>query len=220
MRRRLITATAAALVLVAGLSWLVAFSPVLGVRTVDVRGTSLLSADAVRSAARISRGTPLVRLDKARIRARVQALPEVAAATVHTSFPSTVTITVHERIAVGVVRSGSGFRLVDRTGDQFRSVPSAPTGLPLFAVPAGAAGRTAGQAVATVAAALPQPIRAKVVSISAMDPESISLLLRDQVVVRWGNSTRSAEKARVLGALLGKASTQIDLTDPNLPFTR
>ena len=218
--RRLILAALALIVVGAVLTWLVAFSSVLGVRTVTVHGTRTLSPSQVRQAAAIANGTPLVRLDKAAVLHRVEALPDVASATVTTSFPSTVVITVTERVAVGYVRSGGEVRLVDRTGDQYRSAPSAPKQLPRFVVSAGPNARATAAAVATVAAALPAEVRRDVDSIQALDPEAITLLMADGRVVRWGSADRSTDKARVLPALLRRDGTQFDVTDPDLPFSR
>ena len=57
------------------LAWLMAFSSVLGVRTVNVVGARMLTAEQVRAAAGIRAGTPLARLDLAAVSAR---LSEVA----------------------------------------------------------------------------------------------------------------------------------------------
>jgi cell division protein FtsQ len=218
--RKLILGAAVAVVLVAILTWLIAFSSVFGVKTVTVHGTHTLTAAQVRTAAEISDGTPLVRLDKAGVVHRVEALPDVAAASVDTSFPSTVVITITERVAIGYVKNGSTFALVDRTGYQFRTASAAPKNLPLFVVPSGVDSRTTGGAVATVAAALPAALRAKVNSIQALDPNSITLLLTDQRVVRWGTADRSADKAKILPTLLKLPGTQFDVTDPDQPFAR
>jgi cell division protein FtsQ len=201
-------------------TWLVAFSSVFGVRTVTVRGIHTLRADQVRSAAKIDNGAPLVRLDTDGIRTRVEALPDVASAKVTTSFPSTVIITVSERVAVGVVQTGSGYLLVDRTGNQFRTARDRPAHLPLFVIPKGTDARETGGAVATVAAALPARIRARIASIQALDPQAITLLLTNGRVVRWGSADRSAQKARILPALLHERGDQFDVTDPDQPFTR
>ena len=218
--RGLILGALALVVVGAVLTWLVAFSSVLGVRTVTVRGTHTLTEAQVRQAAAIGNGTPLVRLDKTGVRHRVEALPDIASAAVTTSFPSTVVITVTERVAVGYVRSGSDVRLVDRTGDQYRSVPSAPKQLPRFVVPAGPDARATGAAVATVAAALPEQVRRDVESIQALDPQAITLLMADGRVVRWGSADRSTDKARILPALLRRDGSEFDVSDPDLPFSR
>lgn len=218
--RTLILAAGATVLVGVVLTWLVAFSSVFGVRTVRVDGLHTISAAEVRAAARIAPGTPLVRLDRAAILHRVEALPEVASVTLRTSFPSTVVLTVTERVAIGYVKDGSGYRLVDKTGDQFRLLTAPPARLPLFVVPSGAAAQATGGAIATVAAALPATVRAEVASIQALDPQSITLLLTDQRVVVWGSADRSADKARILPALLAQPGGQFDLTNPDMPFSR
>lgn len=223
-RRRLIIGTVIVAVLAGFATWLLAFSSVFGVHTVVVSGEHRLSEQQVLAAARVTSGAPLLRLDTAAIRTRVEALPEVASATVTTSFPSTVRITITERVPVGVVKHGSSYAIVDRTGDQFRSVPKRPAHLPLLVVPQGTDARTTGGAVATVAAALPERVLARTESIQALDPRAITLVLHDGTVVRWGGPEQSGVKADVLLALLSKQRTrevtQIDVSDPGQPYTR
>lgn len=201
-------------------TWLVAFSSVFGVRSVIVRGTQLLSAHQVEDAARISHGTPLLRLNEAAVTRRIEQLPEVGSAEVTTSFPSTVTITITERVPVGYLKQGNGFVLVDHTGEQYRTTGTRPAKLPLFVVPSGADARSSGGALAIVAAALPARIRAKTASIQALNPQAITLVLKDGRVVQWGSADRSTEKARVLVALLPHAAAQLDVSNPDQPFTR
>ncbi len=220
-RRRTALIVVAATVLVAVLAtWLVAFSSVLGVRSVDVRGTQVLTATQVRVAADVGHGTPLVRIDTLAVAQRVEKLADVASAKVSTSFPSTVVITVIERRPVGYLRASGRDVLVDRTGAQYRAVRTPPAGLPKFVVAAGAAGRPAARAVAAVAAALPATVRKDVRSIEALDPSAITLVLTHGRVVQWGTAERTVDKARLLPALLKNGSRQIDLTDPDQPFTR
>ena len=97
--RRTLVGVAVVAVLALLVTWLVAFSPLLGASTVQVQGATTLSDDQVRSAAAIADGTPLVRLDTAAVARRVEALPQVASARVTVAYPSTVTVTVLERRA-------------------------------------------------------------------------------------------------------------------------
>jgi cell division protein FtsQ len=220
-RRRtvVIVVLVTALVAVAGI-WIVGFSSVFGVRSVQVQGTHVLTAAQVRAAADISNGAPLIRLDTAAATLRVEKLAVVDSAQVRTSFPSTVVITVVERLPVGYIHRGNRDVLVDRTGDQYRTVPTAPAHLPRFVVPSGTDARTTGGAVATVAAALPADLRAKLTSIEALDRSAITLVLTQGRVVNWGSAARSADKARVLPVLLRRHAQHVDVTDPDLPFTR
>jgi cell division protein FtsQ len=219
-RRTVVLAVAGVVVLALVATWLVAFSSVFGVRTVQVRGTRVLTAESVRAAAAITHGTPLVRLDTSAVTRRIEKLPDVESAQVSTSFPSTVVITIEERVPVGYVRHGGNSVLIDKTGDQYRAVKSAPRGLPHFVIGNGALARSTGAAVASVAAALRPAIARQVRSIEALDPSSITLVLTRGRVVQWGSATRTADKARLLPLLLKRHAAQVNLTNPDQPFTR
>ena len=221
----MLLAAGAAVILVA-LGWIVAFSPVLGVRSVEVRGTTALTDRQVIAAADVPDGTPLVRVDTDGIAARVEALPAVASASVSTSFPSTVEITVVERVAVGSVGRDGKFALVDATGVQYREVADRPKNLPLFELPNGADGAGAADAVASgraaahVAAALPPDVLAKVASVVAADADTITIDLADGRTVSWGSAANSAAKARLVPVLLKQAGDDFDVSDPSHPFSR
>ena len=221
-RLPLVGAGAGVFVLIA--VWVVAFSPLLGVRTVAVSGTRSLTVAQIRSAAAVSHGSPLIRLDTAAIRARVEALPEVASASVTVTYPSTVRIRVVERVPVGYLANvgtgGSSFVLVDGSGAQYTEVTAAPAGLPRFALPSGSGAQATGHAVAVVAAALSKPTLAALAQISADTPDSISLILRDGRTVSWGSAERSQQKAALLPALLTQAGSHFDVSNPGLVVVR
>ena len=221
-RLRLLIAGGLAVVLLAVVVWVVAFSPVFGVRSVTVRGLHDLTAVQVEAAARVPDGTALLRLDTAAITRRVEALPDVASAQVSTSFPSTVTVTITERTPVGYLRSGGRVLLVDRTGFAYHAVAKAPSTLPKLVVPTGAASRSARAAVARVGAALPTSLRPDVQSIDALDPSAITLVLTKGRMAQWGSDSQDVEKGRILPVLLAHAryDTQFNVVDPQRPFSR
>jgi cell division protein FtsQ len=220
-RHRALIVVSLVTVLVAAIAtWVVAVSPVLGANTIAVRGNDHLTAARVIAAADIDRGTPLVRLDTGAVTRRVEAMRDVADATVRSDYPSSVIITITERTAVGFVVAGKRYVLVDKTGDQFRSLPTRPSGLPQFAIAGGTEARATGRAVAVVAAALTPKLLAKVASIQAFDPTAITLLLHDRRVVRWGSAERSTGKARILPVLLKQPGTTFDLTNPDQVVAR
>lgn len=208
---------AAALVL-ALLVWLVAFSSVLGVRTVNVVGARTLTAEQVRAAAGIRSGAPLARLDLGAIRARLSAVAPVRAVTVSRSYPASVTIRITERVAIGYRQvDGGRVVLVDRESVAFSTVAAAPAGLPRLLVPAEGPQSTAAS---VVAGALPATILRSLSSISAPSTESVTLTLRDGRIVLWGGIDRSADKARLLTALLGRPGHYFDLSDPSVVTSR
>ncbi len=200
--------------------WVVAFSPVLGAKRVLVRGVHILTAEQVLAAGEVHHGMPLLRFHTGEVARRVEALPEVASAQVGVSYPSTVVITVTERVAVGYLSVGRSAILVDKAGVQFRTVARVPRALPRFDIPSSAQAVAAGRAVATVAGSLTPALLAKLASIKASDAQSVTLALTDGRTVRWGSADRSADKAHVLAALLSRPGTTFDVSDPDVVVAR
>lgn len=219
-RKRLLIASAVAAVLAIVITWVVAFSSVLGVRSVEVRGMQVLTPDDVRAAADVEHGEPLVRVDTAAIRKRVLSLPEVASVGVQVSYPSTVVITVVERRAVGYTVTDGVTHLVDRTGSAYRTVDVKPLTLPKLVIGAGDAARSTSAAVAKVAAGLPQNVLQKVTSIQGLDPDAITMVLRSGKVIRWGSASHTGDKARILPVLILQPGRTFDLTDWTQPVVR
>jgi cell division protein FtsQ len=212
----------AALLVLALLAWLVAFSPVLGVRSVTVVGARTVTAAQVRAAAGIRPGTPLARLDLDAVSHRLHAVAPIRTVTVSRSYPATVTIRITERVAIGYrpvdpAAGGGPVLLVDRDNVAFRTVSSVPKHLPrLLVSPSGAP----AAAAALVAGALPAAIVAKLSTVSAPTEESVTLALRDGRSVLWGGTDRSADKARLLAVLLKQPGRYFDLSDPSAVTSR
>lgn len=119
---RLALAAVAAL----GVLWLVArvaAGPLLAVRSVQVTGDSPLPEAEVVAASGIDLGDPLISLDVAAVRARLEALPLVRSAGVEVRFPGTVRLAIERRAAVALVvaeRDGRSLpALVDADGTIF-----------------------------------------------------------------------------------------------------
>jgi cell division protein FtsQ len=205
---------------IATVVWVVAFSPVLGVRTVQVHGARSVSVADVESAAKITHGRPLVRVDTAAVERRVERLARVASASVRVAYPSTVVITVTERLAVGYLSDGATITLVDRTGRQFQTARKAPNLPHLIASGAAAYDPATVRALATVAGALNPTLRKVVTAVTGDDPDHIRLLLRDGRLVIWGSADDSARKVIVLTALLRRSGQTFDVSDPALVVVR
>jgi cell division protein FtsQ len=205
---------------IATLLWVVAFSPALGVRTVQVRGARSVSAADIESTADIAHGRPLVRVNTTAIERRVERLARVASASVRVSYPSTVVITVTERLAVGYLSDGATIRLVDRTGRQFQTAREAPKLPYLVASGAAAYDPATVRALATVAGALNATLRKEVKAVTGDDPDHIRLLLRDGRLALWGSADDSARKVVVLTALLRRSGQTFDVSDPALVVVR
>jgi len=217
---------AGATALVALLVWVFGFSSVLGVRHVRIDGTAKVDAAEVLGAAEIAQGEPMLRVDTSAVQARVEAIPAVASARVELALPTTVRITVTERVPVGYVVQAGGVRLIDKTGRQYASLAAPPAKLPRFDIPAeNGLGNdkgldAVGRAVTTVAATLPPDVLSRLSSISAQSESAIELKVIDGRIVRWGSAEHSTEKAAVLVPLLAAHNTLIDVSDPTLVYSR
>lgn len=221
LRWRAILAGVLLVALVAAAGWLVFLSSVLAVKGVDVRGASLLSVDEVRTAAAVSTGRPLARVDLAQIEGRLRALAPVQAVDVTREWPDRILISITERTAVAAVPVGSGFRGIDRDGVLFRDFATRPRALPLVTTPEDI-GRDAMKEGARVVAALPVDLQQQIDHVEVESVDRISLVLRGGRTVVWGSADESVDKARVLAALVAarpKAS-QYDVSAPGQPTTR
>jgi len=211
---------AAVAVLAGGLTWLLLFSPVLGVRTVEVSGSQGDTAAAVRQIAAIEQGLPLLRLDADAITERLRALPQVESVTVERSWPSTVRITVVEREAVALVASDGAQWLIDANGVRFAQVTERPAGIPLLEVERAAADDRATLAAVEVIGALPTDVRSRLARVTAETPESVVLHLSGGRIVIWGSAEDSDRKALVLAAVFGQPGKTIDVSSPSAVVIR
>ncbi|MGZ3143147.1 cell division protein FtsQ/DivIB [Lentzea chajnantorensis] len=214
LRRRLV-ALATVLGLI-GLTYGVFFTPLLGVRNVDVHGAVVLTDDEVRAAAAIESGAPLVRLDLQAIRERVAAVPRIAAIEVERQLPGTVRLLVTERVPVGSVKLSDGYHLVDSTGKDYATMPAPAPGVPDLVLATPSAVDPATRAAVGVVNELPAALRAEVLQVSATTGADVKLVLSGDRVVKWGGSEDTPRKAAVLLVLLTREGTAFDVTSPDL----
>ena len=213
---------AGVLLVVGGLAWMVYGTAVLGVRQVQVAGTSVLTPLQVEEAAAITMRTPLARVDTDAVRDRVQALPAVDLARVSRSWPATITVEVVERTAVAAIAAPGGkqFTLIDGEGVAYRTVTRKPAGLPLAELAAPGPADVNTRAALTVLASLTGELREQLVSISVAAPARIRLQLRSDRTVIWGDDSASATKAQVTTALLRRKGDTIDVSAPSVVTIR
>ncbi|GAA4218816.1 cell division protein FtsQ/DivIB [Actinocatenispora rupis] len=189
------------------------------VRDVRVDGSRALAAD-VRTAAAVPPGTPLADVDLAATARRVRTLPPVRTAVVSREWPHTVVVTVTERTPAAAVPQGHTVRLVDATGVVFRTVASAPRGLPTIQVAHPGPADDSTRAALTVLAALTPKLRADLRRIEVPRPTRVTLRLSDGRSVVWGDASRSDRKAAAATALLSQDGSTIDVSAPDLVTVR
>jgi cell division protein FtsQ len=202
---------------VVAIAYLVMFTAMLGVRSVEVIGTKQISKDAVIKAAAIDEGTPMVRLDAEEVAARVATLPKVFEVVVERSWPSTVEIIITERAPVAVLMVGNEVHLVDATGLDYAVSKTRPPALPTLAMTGVRPGNPATRAAVTVLGAIPKQLKAQVTQITARTPGDVRMTLANGRTIKWGNARNNQRKAAVLAPLLTRPGTIYDVATPDFP---
>lgn len=214
--------------IVAVVVWALLGSRLLVVRSISVAGTHLVTREQVLAAADVPLGTPLMRVNTAQVVKRVEAIRQVASASVTKDWPDHLSITVRERVPVVAVRmAGGGYDLVDPAGVIVRWSAAQPPALPLFLTSLSGTALRGDPALAqtsAVLAELPSWLSKSVAEVAATGTasadEQVSLYLRDHTTVVWGGPDRPAEKSRELTILMHDPAHYFDVSAPGTVVTR
>ncbi|PZF56442.1 cell division protein [Curtobacterium sp. MCSS17_008] len=201
--RRAAWITAATVVVVFGASILVAvYSPLMALRTIEVRGTERVDATALRQALSDQVGTPLARLDLDEVKRDIAGFPLIESYVTEELPPHTLVVTVTERTPVVAVRSGSSYDLVDPAGIVVQSSPKRPEGVPVADVARAKLGSSVFRTMTEVVLSLPSTVRRQVTDVRASTADDVTLTLDDGSTVVWGSPDASDAKAALLAALV------------------
>ncbi|MDM7891510.1 FtsQ-type POTRA domain-containing protein [Curtobacterium caseinilyticum] len=201
--RRAAWITAGAVVVVFGASILVAvYSPLMALRTIEVRGADRVDETALRQALSDQVGTPLARLDFDEVKRDIAGFPLIESYVTEEVPPHTLVVTVTERTPVVAVQSGSSFDLVDPAGIVVQSSPKRPDGVPVADVSRAKLGSPVFRTMTEVVLSLPSTVREQVTDVRASTADDVTLTLDDGSNVVWGSPDASAAKAALLAALV------------------
>ncbi len=205
-----------AVVLVVVLGAVAWFSPLLSVRSVQVEGAQVLTAEEVTAALDVADGTPLLQVDLTEAAGRVAMLPRAARVTVDRHFPSDLRVLVEERVPVVYVDKADGPHLLDATGVDFAAaVP--PPGVPRLVTERPGRSDPVTTAALTVITSLPAPVRAQVTLVNPGSAADVRFTLGADRVVVWGTPDNLGRKAQVLAAVLTQPGKVYDVSSPDLP---
>jgi cell division septal protein FtsQ len=121
--RRGLALVAACLVAVPVGYWGARVGPFFEVRAIEVEGAPPALSRQVRAALRPIIGQSLLALDGGDVIGRVEALPQVAAASYDRSFPQTLVVRVRREVGRAVLRQGHGSWIVSARGRVIRPIP-------------------------------------------------------------------------------------------------
>jgi cell division protein FtsQ len=196
----------------------------LDMRSLRVEGNVHLSANQVARLSGLTSTTNVLWMSPGPIEQLLESDPWVQKATLVRHLPSTITITITERVPAAVT-AGTSAMLVAGDGTVLgRAAPA--TELPLIVPPPGTI--TVGErlpmsASLSIVAVLPESIRARVTTVTSGADGSLALLMRDGMTVYYGDASRVSEKADALRAVLAWAARQgvhpayVDVRAPTAP---
>ena len=206
-------------VLAVGIGLLLYFTPIMSARTTAITGLVIVTQEEVEQAAAVVPETPLLQVDTDAVAERVATIRRVASARVQREYPSTLRITVVERVPVVVKDYPDGPHLFDRDGVDFASAPP-PPGLAYLDADTPGPSDPPTLAALQVLTALRPEVAGQVSRVAAPSVASITLTLFDGRQVIWGTTDRTDEKALKLGALLTQPGRTYDVSSPDLPTVK
>ena len=218
---RLVLCAAAAVAVLGLLLWVVAFSPLLAVRTVEVVGVPASEVAPIRALAQVPLGQPLARVDQDLVAARVAERATVADVSIERSWPGTLVIHASPRVPFLVVKNPQGqLKVVDAAGVAYAQVTAAPKGVPTVnAASEAALSRDALAAAVSVLKVLPASMQHRVSNVTVSSANLVTLKL-GKVSVIWGGVNEPERKLAAMTALLKSAPKVIDVSAPDTPVTR
>ncbi len=202
---------------VLGVGYVLLFTSLFGVRSVEVTGLNRVSRGVVLELAGVPDRRPMLRVDTDGVEQRVVTLPAVRAVQVSRSWPSKITIEVTERTPVAYVRAHDGIWLVDSYGVPFHQQRKQPKRLPELELSKVSSADPTTRAVMAVLTGVPEKLRKRVTAVGARTPGSVEFTLSNGKTVRWGDAAQLERKSKVLAALLSRPGDIYDVSSPELP---
>lgn len=202
---------------VLALAYVLLFTSLLGVRSIEVTGLKRTGEREVLRLADIPHRRAMLRVDTDDAEARIVKLPAVRSVEVSRSWPSTIVIEVTERQPIAYFRAYDGIRLVDGYGVPFHKQSREPLKLPELELGKVSSADPATRAVTAVLTGIPQKLLERVSAAGARTPGSVELTLKNGKIVRWGDAQQLDRKSKVLTALLTRPGKTYDVSSPELP---
>lgn len=201
-RRNRILGVLGVLLAVVGALWLISRTALFDVDQIRVSGVSRLQVDEVVAVSGLTVGQPLLGLNTGAAADRLEQQPWIQSAKVERSWDGDITMTIVERIPVGVVRTDDGAtQLVDGTGALLGDVTEVDGALPRIA--------NVTEGTLALASLLPAGVRSRIVEVRSDEESRLLLSLRPAGTVEFGPANALPEKVATLVTVMG----QVDQRD-------
>ena len=213
--------TALAILMIAGLAYLLGWSNAFTIADVSYVGASTKSSEqTIKTLANLNVGERLARVEVRKISARINTLPWVKSVDISRNWISgSVSISVTSRIPIATFNG----QLMDASGKRF----DLPGGFKLKVPSVFARDPKSGLAAIALFTKLPTDFSTRTSAFTAKSPENIFFNILEgkrTLLVVWGAGTEIELKLKVYKALLAlpenRKIKKIDLTDPYSPIVK
>lgn len=195
--------------------WALYQSRLFLIEDLKVLGTHRLDSAKVMQLADVHVGEPLISVNPQAISKKLSEIAQIKSVRVERGWPHSVLITVTERSPVAVVKSGSGFDLVDDAGMLAGKIDHKPRKMYVIN-----ANPNTQAMKAAVQVALAIPSRWKVATISATNSKGVIVELSKGQMIIFGTGDQVHLKIRVAGSLLANKYRHINVSSPLNPTVR
>ncbi|MDP1793810.1 MAG: FtsQ-type POTRA domain-containing protein [Acidimicrobiales bacterium] len=203
-------------------------SPVLDIDRIEVKGAKHTTVAAILGATGVAtQGHPMIAVDRFALAGKIERLPWVASAEVDRKWPSTLRISITERVAIGAIGAPGGVALLDGTGRVLGVVKEQPAGtIAIIAADKIAKpGQIAGEGLRFALAvlhALSKPLAEQADTVQRLPGKvpTYEVGLKGGVTIRFGEANQLAQKvtaAEAVYAVEKAAGTVIDVRVPRSP---
>ena len=213
--------TALAILMIAGLAYLLGWSNAFTIKDVSYVGASTKSSEqTIKTLTNLNVGERLARVEVRKISARINTLPWVKSVDISRNWISgSVSISVTSRIPIATFNG----QLMDASGKRF----DLPGGFKLKVPSVFARDPKSGLAAIALFTKLPTDFSTRTSAFTAKSPEDIFFNILEgkrTLLVVWGAGTEIELKLKVYKALLAlpenRKIKKIDLTDPYSPIVK
>lgn len=210
--------------IVAGVVWALFFSSLFTVDSESIEvaiddPVGIVDETEVRQIAETAVGKPVLRMPGGEIESALEDLPEVLDATVTTSFPNGMAVTIDAREPIACVGTSDSCVGISDDATQIALTQEQRDSLPKITMNVDS-DRAQAQLTGLIDAVstLPEDVRARVQTASVSDSGLIEFQL-DEGLVKWGPSEQNEKKARIIAVLLEQSAGTYDVTSPDAPIT-
>lgn len=190
------------------------FTPLMGVREIEIVGVSAVNADDLEESLARFRGTPLALVSDRDVETAFESFPLIQRYAVERVPPHTLRVRIVERLPVLSIERGDAFRQFDAAGVLVGSSEEPVPGVPLAAGAAAQLESEAFDASARIVRDMPSELRERVVEVKASGDQDVRLTLEDGLEVIWGGPEDTRRKSVVLATMMeALEDRQVELID-------